>query len=48
VKKSRKIAEGLPNEMIKAETVIILEFEGAQRTSIFSLNKPSSSLSFFK
>jgi hypothetical protein len=39
VKKSRKIAEGLPNEMIKAETVIILEFEGAQRPSSFQINK---------
>jgi len=30
VKKSRKIAEGLPGEAVTAETVIILDFEGMQ------------------
>jgi len=48
VKKSRKIAEGLLNEMIKAETVIILDFEGAQRTSIFSMKQTNWLSWFFK
>jgi len=47
VKKSRKIAEGMPNEVIKAETVIILDFKGAQRTSIFASSKQTNWLSWF-
>ena len=47
VKKSRKITEGLPNEMIKEETVIILDFEGAQRSSIFSIYMTTLALLVF-
>jgi len=39
VKKSRKIAEGMPGEAVTAETVIILDFEGMQCTSILSITK---------
>jgi len=39
VKKSRKIAEGLPGEADTSETVIILDFEGMQCTYILSLSK---------
>jgi len=39
VKKSRKIAEGLPSEAAPGETVIILDFEGMQSPSIPSFSK---------
>jgi hypothetical protein len=39
VKESRKIAEGLPNEVVKAETVIILDSEGMQCPSLSLINK---------
>ena len=48
VKKSRKIAEGLPHAVDQAETVIFLDFEGNENPSIcFETGAPSGASNLF-